>query len=274
MKKHNSYLLNNVLFSERVMKVTGKIIEKVEENWWALVTNSQTLLIHCEVKLTEGVTYTFIKPEEEEKDVWRVNKQLKPLKSKEVITNNIDEKKKEKLLIKIKKKTAIEKVNDEKEPVKTFQEIFATEATEPNKPIKKMIGKVIRNSDISGQYGNYSILELKDTAKETISINLYKKLPPVKQGDVIVLENTVVGKFKKDDEQYHRCQTTSNSKIRMAEGDAVTKFTDILIGDVAGKGTVLGVNKVHTYSSCSKCKKKVENPEEVIFVSMHNLFEN
>ena len=83
------------------MKVTGKIIEKVEENWWALVTNSKTQLIYCEEKLTEGVTYTFIKPEEIEKDMWRVNKQLKPLKSKEVIKNNIDEKKKEHLVKKI-----------------------------------------------------------------------------------------------------------------------------------------------------------------------------
>ena len=247
------------------MKVTGKIIEKVEENWWALVTNSKTQLIYCEEKLTEGVTYTFIKPEDIGRDMWRVNKQLKPIKSKEVIANNIDEKKKELLVNQIVKKIATEKVKDEREPVKTFQEIFATEVTEPNKPIKKIVGKVKRNTDIAGQYGNYSIVELKDTAKETISINLYKKLPPVKQGDVIVMENIVVGKFKKDDEQYHRCQTTSNSKIKMAEGDTLTKFNDILIGDVAGKGTVLGVNSVHTYLSCSKCKKKVEHTEEVIF---------
>ena len=247
------------------MKVTGKITDKVEENWWALVTNSKTQLIYCEEKLTEGVTYTFIKPEEIEKDMWRVNRQLKPLKSKEIITNSIDEKKKEQLVKIMMKKTAIEKLKVEREPVKTFQEIFATEATEPNKPIKKIVGKVKRNSDIAGQYGNYSIVELKDTAKETISINLYKKLPPVKQGDVIVMENIVVGKFKKDDEQYYRCQTTSNSKMKMAEGDTLTKFNDILIGDVAGKGTVLGVNSVHTYLSCSKCKKKVEHTEEVIF---------
>ena len=247
-----------------IMKVTGKIIEQVEENWWALVTDSKTIVIYCEEKLTEGVTYTFIKPEEVEKDIWRVNKQLKPLKSKEVITHNIDEKKKEQLVKQMKKKTAIEKMIEEKEPVKTFQDIFVAEATEPNKPIKKVLGKVKRKSDIAGQYGNYSILELKDTAKETISINLYKKLPPVKQGDVIVLENIVVGKFKKNDEQYHRCQTTSNSKIKMAKGDTLAEFNDVLIGDVAGKGTVLGVNSIHTYLSCSKCNKKVKHTEEVI----------
>ena len=32
------------------------------------------------------LVYTFLKPEEVEKDMWRVNKQLKPLKSREVIT--------------------------------------------------------------------------------------------------------------------------------------------------------------------------------------------
>ena len=57
-----------------IMKVTGKIIEQVEENWWAIVTDNKTLV------------YTFLKPEEVEKDMWRVNKQLKPLKSREVIT--------------------------------------------------------------------------------------------------------------------------------------------------------------------------------------------
>ena len=63
----------NLVF-RNIMKVTGKIIEQVEENWWAIVTDNKTLV------------YTFLKPEEVEKDMWRVNKQLKPLKSREVIT--------------------------------------------------------------------------------------------------------------------------------------------------------------------------------------------
>ena len=36
-----------------IMKVTGKIIEQVEENWWALVTDSKTIVIYCEEKLTK-----------------------------------------------------------------------------------------------------------------------------------------------------------------------------------------------------------------------------
>ena len=51
----------------------------------------------------------------------------------------------------------------------------------------------------------------------------------------------MVGKLEETNyEQYHRCQTTTKSKIKIYEGDISTKFNDLLIRDVAGKGTVLG----------------------------------
>ena len=108
------------------MKVTGNIVEKVQENWWVIVTDSKTQLMNSDQKLNEGVTYTFINPQEMEKDIWKANLQLKPLKSKGTIENNVEEKKKNQLLKIMIELTSEEKVMAKKEDLKMFKDIFET----------------------------------------------------------------------------------------------------------------------------------------------------
>lgn len=252
------------------MKVAGKVVEIAGENWYLIVTESKTQVIYSEEKLVEGITYLFLKPEETDKDILKANTQLKAIKCKNTINNTIDDKKKEHLLKKVVKLATKEKAKVQKEEIKTFQKIFSTEAIKPDQAIKKMVGKVRRYSgDIKGQYGTFSIVELKDTSCETVSINLYKKLPAMQEGDVVVLENIKMGKYKKDEETYNRCQTTASSKLYKAEENTVSQFTGVPIGDVQGTGTVLGINNIHIYMSCKKCKKKVNSEENEVMIRLN-----
>ena len=252
-------LLKDILQDEKnVNNLKVKVIMNRKES--IIVGDSSMMAIFSPTNtsyenMIEGSCYMIIKPTKQDSNSFTANEKLKPVKIKAftVPTKKIELNRLQSIIEQLSPK-----VDDDlsKGKLKTFKDI---QDLVPNSELKSIIVKVITISKtIAGQYGPYNIAKLKDVNNEKMDINLYNKqiTKRMNRGCVLELRNLKITEFSRDGEKNKRLSTTSRSIANPCSLDKEKLFENIPIGDQREEGTVLAVNDIFSYLSCSSCWKR------------------
>ena len=251
-------LLKDILQDEKnVNNLKVKVIMNRKES--IIVGDSSMIAIFSTTNtsyenMIEGSCYMIIKPTKQDSNSFTANEKLKPVKIKAF---TVPTKKTELNRLQSIIEQLSPKVDDlSKEKLKTFKDI---QDLVPKSELKSIIVKVITISKtIAGQYGPYNIAKLKDVNNEKMDINLYNKqiTKRMNRGCVLELRNLKITEFSRDGEKNKRLSTSSRSIAYPCSLDKVKLFENIPIGDQREEGTVLAVNDIFSYLSCSSCWKR------------------
>ena len=251
-------LLKDILQDEKnVNNLKVKVIMNRKES--IIVGDSSMIAIFSTTNtsyenMIEGSCYMIIKPTKQDSNSFTANEKLKPVKIKAF---TVPTKKTELNRLQSIIEQLSPKVDDlSKEKLKTFKDI---QDLVPKSELKSIIVKVITISKtIAGQYGPYNIAKLKDVNNEKMDINLYNKqiTKRLNRGCVLELRNLKITEFSRDGEKNKRLSTSSRSIANPCSLDKVKLFENIPIGDQREEGTVLAVNDIFSYLSCSSCWKR------------------
>jgi hypothetical protein len=107
------------------------------------------------------------------------------------------------------------------------------------------------------------VATVKDARGERRSITLYNQFRnQVTAGGVYCFHNLSVSTYKGNDIVF-RLQTTSQSRIQIANAELAEMFHNVPLGDGLKTGTIVGFNEPYLYKSCPHCKSKVEEDPEI-----------
>ena len=258
--------LKDVLLEElKVNHVKVKVVHKQADKF--IVADSSMLAIflatniHYE-KLIEGKCYMLLKPIKQDETQFMCNEKLKPVTVKDFPVN-FKKPDFNQLKNMLSQDSCKKSTSNNSLPVqfKTFEEICKLP---DHSEISSVTAKVLSKSkDINGKFGPYNIGKLKYINCEKMDINLYSNRirKDIIMGDVVELKKLKLSRFVKDGQTVHRLQTTARSSLQKPGQNAEELFKVVPLGDVQENGTVIAVNDIYAYSSCSKCWKKIESNE-------------
>ena len=257
--------LKDILHEEKdVNNLKVKVIVNEKEN--IIVGDSSMTAIFSTTNtdyenMLEGTCYMILKPKKQDTNSFTANEKLKPVKIKAfTITTKKAEISRLQSLI---EETSPKKVHMSKEKLTTFNDIANLV---PKSEIKSIHVKIISISKtIAGKYGPYNIAKLKDVNKNKIDINLYNKNIARKmyRGGILEIRNLKVTEYSRNDETERRLSTTARSTANECSSDLKNLFEKVPIGDEREEGTVLAVNDIYPYLSCSSCWKRTD-PDDTI----------
>ena len=211
--------------------------------------------------MLEGTCYMILKPKKQDINSFTANEKLKPVKIK-AFTNTTKKAEISRLQSLI-EETSPKKVHMSKEKLTTFNDIANLV---PKSEIKSIHVKIISISKtIAGKYGPYNIAKLKDVNNNKIDINLYNKNIARKmyRGGILEIRNLKVTEYSRNGETERRLSTTARSTANECSSDLKNLFEKVPIGDEREEGTVLAVNDIYPYLSCSSCWKRTD-PDDTI----------
>ena len=246
-------------------KLNVKVIDVCDDRFSIVKTSdglSKLLETSINTKLKLNQTYLLLKSTEYKDYIKQGN--LKPIK---IADMSVKDNKRDKLqdmrkLYEVKKQ---EKQTNEvgKEGIKSFA----------NNNLKKDIdsvelqvtGKVVRFQEKDGQFGKYSILDVKDIEDKKITVMVYHKIGELEVGDVVQIIKLKYTKRQKDniDSKVVYVQTTFYSKMVKVTYGLENLFKNISYGDIKMEGKFSGVTGSRIYYSCDKCSSKCMDEEPV-----------
>ena len=68
-----------------IMKIIGRVVEELIDNWWMIATEDGGILMKCDQKLKLEITYSFIKPDKIDRYKYKSSTIFKPVESKDVV---------------------------------------------------------------------------------------------------------------------------------------------------------------------------------------------
>ena len=98
---------------------------------------------------------------------------------------------------------------------------------------------------------------------EKLDINLYKKeiRNKLERGIVVELKKLKITEYSKDGETFSRLSTTTRSTADKCNPITENLFKKVPLGDEREEGTVVAINDIFPYLSCSKCWKKTDTDD-------------
>ena len=236
-------------------------------------------MAHCLECKPEGKCYMILKPIKQDAHHFLGNEKLKPVKIADFPLKEPKKADLKDLLSLIQTTSSINKeLQANSTAIVNFKDIIELA---PKSEIKSIIVKVITISKtIEGSYGPYNIAKIKDVNGEKLDINLYKKeiRNKLERGNVIELKKLKITEYSKDGETFKRLTTTGRSTADKCNTITETLFKKVPLGDESEEGTVVAINDIFPYLSCSKCWKKTEvddtacqcgNQEKIDVIDFH-----
>ena len=260
--------LKDLLQNEiKVNNIRVKVISNHNEN--IIVGDASTLgICHTSnseyLKMIEGQCYIIMKPMKQNLNLFIPNEKFKPIK---IIPFALAPKKAEinKLMSLIETESPMKnsQLRKSDNQLSTFEDIKKLAA---KSEVKAITAKVITISkDIKGSYGTYNIGKLKDIRNEKMDINLYNRqvMQHLNVGDIVELRRLKISEYTKDGENVKRLATTPRSTGGKCNSDIETLFKEVPLGDERQEGTVVAINDIFHYLSCSKCWKKTSEDDKI-----------
>jgi hypothetical protein len=254
--------LKDILQSEtKVNTIKIKVIANRKEN---IIVGDSSMIAICSAtnnayeNMVEGKCYMILKPIKQDANHFIGNEKLKPVK---IADFPLSPKKADiRELLSLMQATPSIKKESQANPtaIVNFKDILELA---PKSEIKSIPVKVITISkNIEGCYGPYNIAKIKDSSGEKLDINLYKKeiRKKLERGNVIELKKLKITEYSKDGETFKRLSTTARSTADKCNTITETLFKKVPLGDEKEEGTVVAINDIFPYLSCSKCWKKTD----------------
>ena len=255
-------LLKDLLQSEKnINNIRIKVIVNRKEN--IIVGDTSMVAIFSTTNssyenMVEGDYYMILKPLRQDVHTFTANEKLKPVKIAEFA---LSPKKGDvnKLKEMIQATPTKNKESPANSPVITnFKDILVLSS---KSEIKSVPVKIVNISKvIAGTYGPYNIAKIKDSNGDKLDLNMYKTdlRNKLQRGNVVELTKLKLTEYSKDGETVKRLSTTARSSAHKCNSFTETLFEKIPLGDERQEGTVIAVNDIFPYISCSKCWKKTE----------------
>ena len=120
-------------------KIVGQVIEEVKEHYYLLATADKCVIMKTEDELKNGVSYTFMKPEERGDGIFFANTKQKIMKAKSCMRKEVKPKDKALLMKNLEKILENEPCQkNAKTEIVPFDELFGGEAGNAGKSVTKM----------------------------------------------------------------------------------------------------------------------------------------
>ena len=247
-------------------KVRVKVTEICDDHFSIVKTSdglSKLLETNIDTKMKLNQTYLLLKSTEDKEFIKQGNLQPIKIANMSMKDNKHDKLKDIRKLYEVKKQ-----LNQTKQVRKEGIQSFAT--TNIEKDIDsvelQITGKVIYFQEKEGQFGKYSIIEIKDIEDQKITVMVYHKIGELKVGDIIEITKLKYTKRQKEsiDSKVIYIQTTFRSKMVKVTLGSEDLFKNISYGDIKMEGKFSGVTGSKIYFSCEKCSSKCmdEEPED------------
>ena len=243
---------------EKVGVLDIQIVKKISNDSYIVGDEKDHIVLVSDQSLQVGSAYRLIKPSFSEMKI-RKNPKFGVVKIEKKITVKPLKKKDEDSMC-----SSI--TNDEKGSNDNIRNDFAlVDSLGVGAIVQDIKLLVVRKSAIiQGKFGNFRIVACKDIQNQKNDVNLYRNLVEmVEVGVIYTFTKLKVCNLKKDDDDFHRLATTSNTRISKASLDDQKEFEErkVRIGDFIVKGTIIGISELNIYQSCSVCRCKVDDED-------------